>query len=243
MSVLSAGSLSDLMIGGLAMLKRRPSVSGVLFGLLTFKPQLGLMLPVMLAVTRQWRCIASASATILVLVVATGALFGFSVWSAWFTLALPAQNYILQESRDVFVAYMPTPFMSMRALGMALPLAWAVQAIISAGALGGVIWTFRKSRDAELSNALLLTASLLATPYAFPYDTVVLVWVVARLRERADQALADDVLALLVWALPVAAFGLGSLGIPVAAWILVAYFLRLLARLKAQDSAPLPLAV
>jgi uncharacterized membrane protein len=52
-----------LLIGGLSLLDRRPIVSGILFGLLMIKPQLGLLLPLMLALTARWRCIASAAVT------------------------------------------------------------------------------------------------------------------------------------------------------------------------------------
>ena len=71
---------SALMIAGLAQLGRRPILSGVCFGLLTIKPQLGLLLPLMLLLTGQWRTIAAAVVTTAALVVATGLLFGFDIW-------------------------------------------------------------------------------------------------------------------------------------------------------------------
>jgi len=71
---------SALMIAGLAQLGRRPILSGVCFGLLTIKPQLGLLLPLMLLLTGQWRAIAAAVVTTAALVVATGLLFGFDIW-------------------------------------------------------------------------------------------------------------------------------------------------------------------
>jgi alpha-1,2-mannosyltransferase len=49
-----------LLIGGFAILDRRPIVAGILFGILTIKPQFGLLLPVMLVWTGRWRVIASA---------------------------------------------------------------------------------------------------------------------------------------------------------------------------------------
>ncbi len=62
-----------LLVGGLLQLDRRPLLAGVLFGLLTIKPQLGLLLPVMLALTGRWRVIAAAAATIAVLAAVTAA--------------------------------------------------------------------------------------------------------------------------------------------------------------------------
>src|SRR5262249_10333647 len=53
-----------LLIGGLTQLDRRPLFAGVLFGILSIKPQLGILLPVMLALTGRWRIIGAAAATI-----------------------------------------------------------------------------------------------------------------------------------------------------------------------------------
>ena len=50
-----------LLIGGLLNLDRRPVLAGVLFGILTIKPQLGLLLPVMLLLERRWLTIAVGS--------------------------------------------------------------------------------------------------------------------------------------------------------------------------------------
>src|SRR6516165_80689 len=59
--------VAALLIGGLISLDRRPILAGVLFGLLCIKPQLGLLIPLMLALTGRWRVIVAAAATIAVL--------------------------------------------------------------------------------------------------------------------------------------------------------------------------------
>ena len=46
-----------LALSGFTLLPRRPILAGVMFGLLTFKPQLGIMIPVALLAMRQWRAI------------------------------------------------------------------------------------------------------------------------------------------------------------------------------------------
>ena len=50
-----------LLAGGLIQLDRRPLLAGVLFGMLSIKPQLGVLLPLMLALTGRWRTIAAAN--------------------------------------------------------------------------------------------------------------------------------------------------------------------------------------
>ena len=51
-----------LLIGGLINLDRRPVLAGVLFGILTIKPQLGLVLPLVVMASGRWRTGAAASA-------------------------------------------------------------------------------------------------------------------------------------------------------------------------------------
>ncbi|WP_164076627.1 glycosyltransferase 87 family protein, partial [Stenotrophomonas maltophilia] len=55
-SFLSAGLIGF----GLVLLARRPALAGVLIGLLAFKPQFGLVLPVVLVLGGHWRAALSA---------------------------------------------------------------------------------------------------------------------------------------------------------------------------------------
>ena len=72
-----------LMGGALVLLDRRPLVAGILFGLLVYKPQYGLLLPVVLGVSGRWKCFAAAAATVVLLTLATTLAFGASVWGAF----------------------------------------------------------------------------------------------------------------------------------------------------------------
>src|SRR5580700_8145034 len=72
-----------LLIGGLANLDRRPIVAGILFGILTIKPQFGLLLPVMLVMTGRWRVIAAAVITTAALVALTAVWFGTDIWTEY----------------------------------------------------------------------------------------------------------------------------------------------------------------
>ena len=73
---LSAG----LMLGAARLLTKHPVVAGVLFGLLTYKPQLGLMVPVALLAARQWICIVSAALTLVLIIASTSWWFGIEAW-------------------------------------------------------------------------------------------------------------------------------------------------------------------
>src|SRR6266481_6505738 len=62
------GLLTAALLGAaLLMLTRQPLLSGTLFGLLAYKPQFALVIPIALLASNQWRAIAAAAATIMAL--------------------------------------------------------------------------------------------------------------------------------------------------------------------------------
>ena len=67
----------------LVLMERRPRLSGILLGLLTFKPQIGILFPFALLVSRKWRVIGSAIATSVVLIVISTFVFGYQLWSSF----------------------------------------------------------------------------------------------------------------------------------------------------------------
>jgi alpha-1,2-mannosyltransferase len=224
-----------LMICGLSLMDRRPLLAGVAIGLLTIKPQLGLLLPLMLVMTGRWRVIGSATVTVLALVAATTAIYGADIWIDYVKVVMPMQTSVLETGGGVMVPMMPTPFQNMRVVGLPLEICWAIQAVVSVLAAAAVIWTFMKRRDPALSIALLITATFLATPYAFNYDMVVFGWVIALLWSRPDQTMLDHRLSVAVWLLPVLTIALGLMYIPLSSGVLIAFAARLIWRLRRAD--------
>lgn len=220
-----------LLIGGLSLLERRPIVSGILFGVLTIKPHLGVFLPLMLVMTGQWRCIAAAAATAVVLLASATAIFGTDIWSAYLDLSLPKQREILEYASGILPAMMPTAFMNARVAGLPLGWAWALQAAVSVAAVAAVVWTYWRRRDPVLSTALLVTATFLVTPYIFNYDMVVFGWVLMQLRAHEGTRLADDRLAMVVWTLPLTTTMLGLAQIPISFLALAIFAARLVWRM------------
>jgi hypothetical protein len=223
-----------LLAGGLINIDRRPVLAGVLFAFLTFKPQLGLLLPIMLLLTGRWRVIAAAVATAALLFLTTVLAFGWHVWTDYFASAVPTQNAFWSRATGFFMPMMPTVFMNARLAGFPVNVGYALQAIVSVAAIGAVIWAFWRRRAAVLSNALLVTATLAVLPFAFNYDLVVFGWVLMKLIDRPDNTALDYSLMLGVWTLPVTAALLGFAGLPVSSLMLVAFGARLVWKLQRQ---------
>ena len=225
-----------LLIGGLAQLDRRPVLSGALFGILSIKPQLGFLLPVMLVLTGRWRVIAAVGATIAVLAALTCAAFGTKVWADYLHLAMPTQSRAITEGSGFFVVNMPTAFMNLRLIGLPAPLTYALQGAISAATLAATVWVFARPRDPVLSMAFFVSATFLFTPYAFNYDMVAFGWVTVRLMDRADNGRWDYALLLAVWAVPFLTIPMGLAHIPGSFLPILALTARLAWRVVRADA-------
>ena len=79
------GCLSFAILGGgLCLMVQRPKVAGLLLGLLIYKPQLAVMLPVALIAGRAWQTLTSALLSALLVIVLSALLFGGDSWLAFF---------------------------------------------------------------------------------------------------------------------------------------------------------------
>jgi hypothetical protein len=231
-----------LLIGGLLALDRRPILAGVLFGILTVKPQIGLLLPVILLLERRWLTIASAVVTTAILVALTSLLFGWHIWVEFYQKVIPQQHWLTENGGGLLYAVVPTVFYAGRLLFLPLSVAWAIQGVVSAAALAALVWVYWKRRDPALSLAYLVTATFLVTPYILNYDMVAFGFVVALLRDRPDNTMRDHWLLLAVWSLPVTMMFAGAVLIPLAPIVLIAFACWLLRRLAqgGQREAQLP---
>jgi len=225
-----------LLIGGLANLDRRPIIAGILFGILTIKPQLGLLLPVLLVLGGHWRVISSAIATTALLVAATAIWFGPDIWIQYLHKVAPQQHDLLNVAGVMGWPIVASAFVNARLVGLPDNHAWMVQGVVSACAFGAVVWTFWRKRDPVLSQALYVTATFLFSPWILNYDMVVFGWTVALLRQRGNEALIDQCLSLAIWMLPFLMFPFGFAHIPSALLILPLFAFRLLWRLAHDTS-------
>jgi alpha-1,2-mannosyltransferase len=75
---------AGLFAGALHYLNRKPVVAGLLIGLLTFKPHLGLLIPFVLMVSRCWRVFFSASVTSISFAAMSWLILGSEAWAAFF---------------------------------------------------------------------------------------------------------------------------------------------------------------
>jgi hypothetical protein len=168
------GLLTAALLGAaLLMLTRQPLLSGTLFGLLAYKPQFALVIPIALLASNQWRAIAAAAATIMALSVLSVATFGTEIWYA-FAASTDMSRKLLLQNGDVGFEKLQSMFAVVRMWGGGLPLAYIAQGAISIAAVCGVAWTWHGSSDFNIKAALLTIATLLASPHTLDYDLMIL---------------------------------------------------------------------
>jgi hypothetical protein len=168
------GFLTAALIGGsLLLIERRPLVAGVLIGLLSYKPQFGLLFPLVLALDRRWQTFGAAALTALALAAASWIAFGAESWRAFVEWMPVTGSAVFVEGRAGLFK-LQSLFGLVRWLGGGNTLAWALQgALIAALAVVvGVVW--RRPIPFELKAAALAAGALLATPYLYIYDLAAL---------------------------------------------------------------------
>lgn len=173
------GFLTAALIGGtLGLLERHPALAGICLGLLTYKPQFGVLFPIALIADRRWLTIAVATLTAIALAALSWLVFGSVSWEAFVHWA-PLSSHALIDQGALDWYRLQSVFAFTRAHGGSEPLAWTVQGAVSLALAVGLAWLWKSRVAFDLKAAALATGALLATPYLFMYDLVVLAVAVA----------------------------------------------------------------
>jgi len=234
--------LSAALIGaGAGWLDRRPVLAGVAFGLLAFKPHLGLLLPVALIAGARWKTFAAAAVTVALFAGASVAAFGVEAWRGF--LANGALARATLELGLVEPGKMVSAFAAVRVLGGPTGLAYAAQGCIAVGAALGLGWAIRKRPSGGAEAALIVLAASLASPFLLDYDLAMLAFPLAWL---AMQGVAngfrpwEKITLVAAYVLPVVARPLAmSAHLPLAPLALATLFVLILRRVaNAEDIAP-----
>jgi arabinofuranan 3-O-arabinosyltransferase len=173
------GFFTTALIGGtLCLLERRPVLAGVCLGLLTYKPQFGLLFPIVLIADRRWLTIFVAAAVALALAALAWLVFGTASWLA-FLEGISATSRVVLGEGGADWNRLQSVFGFVRAHGAGETLAWSVQAAAALAVAVALVVLWRSRAAYELKAAALTSGALLATPYVYMYDLVVLAVAVA----------------------------------------------------------------
>jgi hypothetical protein len=206
---------SAIFIFGLSLLATQPFVGGAVLGLLVMKPQLGVLLPVAFLASRQWRAIAGAAVSSLVLLALAGLVFGPDSYRAFFAMSGKYAGF-MELSRWKWSEF-ASVFAFFRFFGVPQPIALGLQGI---AALAAAVLTWRAwAAQAEHRGAILAASTLLVPPYLLTYDSVLLIVPLAALLRDPGRPWRVAAVWLCLLAPVLSYFGLypGPSTIPLAA--------------------------
>ena len=228
------GFLTAALLGGaLHWLDRRPWLAGVLIGLLAYKPQFGVLIPVALLAGGRWSTIGAAVATIAALLAVSFVTLGDGVWHAFADSMTFTQTVVLEQG-GIGWEKIQSVFSAMRMWGAGVHLAYAVQIALALMLAASLAWLWQSNAPFELKASALATASLLATPYVLDYDLVALaVGIVFFVRHGLSRGFRTFEISLLAaaWMVPLLSRGVaGATGIPLGLLVLLAFYVFTLRR-------------
>jgi arabinofuranan 3-O-arabinosyltransferase len=164
------GFLTAAIVGAVLLaLESRPWLAGLFLGLLTYKPQFGLLFPLVLLLDGNWRALAFAIVATSVLLALAWLAFGAAPFAAFLHFLPQTANEILHHGKAGFDKQQSVYGLA-RWLGAGDNAAWLAHGVVAAIAATAAVWLWKKDVRFALKAAGLAAAALLATPYLYMYD-------------------------------------------------------------------------
>jgi hypothetical protein len=213
--------MSGIFVAGISLTGSSPSWAGAIIGLMVFKPQLALLLPVAMLAGREWRVIVGALLSTSAMLLIALLLFGWSTYQSFFDI-LPHYVAFMRDARLPW-SEVASPFALARFVGLSQVAALSMHSIIATVAtiLAARAWWLKLDERVPI----LAAAALLIPPYLLTYDGLFLIIPVGwMIRQRHPYALALTWLCCLVpvlsfyvpWRLP----NLISIAALISLWVL-----------------------
>lgn len=180
------GFLTAALVGSVLLaLEEMPGVSGVLLGLLSIKPQFGVLFPIVLLAGGYWRTFIWAALTVAALTALTSLAFGPAATMDFIHgLSTAAQSHLARGG--LAPNNMQSVFGLTRWMGVSESAAFLFQIATAIGAAAALIVLWRSSSEFALKAAGTVPAILLATPYVLVSDLVMLSIAIAFLHRQRE---------------------------------------------------------
>ena len=231
--------VAALLGGALLLLDRRPIVAGLLIGLMSFKPHMGILIPFALLAGRHWTAFTSAAVTTIGFALISSAVVGIDAWAA-FLNSLSAISHYVETGANPWPR-MTSLFTGLRMLGVESTAAYAAQIASAIMAAVVVSWVWWRGAALAMRAAVLAAAIPLATPYAFDYDLAILAIPMALIATdgyRRGWLAGEREVLILTWLTPLVATNLAAgVGVHVGYLCVLTLFLTCVRRAMAPRDA------
>lgn len=152
-------------------LETRPKLSGLMTGLMIIKPHMAVLMPILYLRRKAWTAIASAAATVAVLVTLSILVFGVDLWRTYLESTSQSQLNLIHATHTFFAKMMPTLPPALFAYGFPAGFVWSAQAVVATIVII-LMWRFQPA-DPYRAGLAAAVATFLILPYAFNYDMTV----------------------------------------------------------------------
>ncbi len=159
---------------GIYFIEANPTLSGVMFGLLAYKPQLAVLPIMILVLNKKWRIVLwsciSGAASILI----SGLIFGCNSW-ANFTNSLGGSSNHFLQAWETYWQINPSFYSVIRLSGVEGTAAYILLALSSVAVIVLICRIWRATESSALKGSALILGIPFVMPYFLQYDLVILV--------------------------------------------------------------------
>jgi hypothetical protein len=219
-----------LLGAGLLLLHREPLLSGVLLGLVTCKPNLAFIIPLVLIAGRKWKALASMAIMVLLMFISSAMLFGLKTWKAFVDNA----QFVRLILESGAAPGLPSIFGTARMLSASVNTAYLLQMVSAIIIIGVVCYVWWRIKKPEISNPILVLGILLSTPYLLVNDLALLAIPLAYFvwqNYDKNMKLYELIILILVWGLPLYSPAIAGLThVQVGPFILMAFMVIIFRR-------------
>jgi len=192
----------------------RPILGGICFGLMLIKPQMAVLVPLSLALRRDWTAIGSGAVTVVVLVAGTTLAYGVQPWHDLLFATGPFLAQLINARGSFFGLMSTSAATAAFSVGAPFWLAMTIQAAFSAFALYVVVASALRKVPLREYALLTSTATFLVLPYGFNYDMTVPVIGALYVMSATERSSMDWRLAFYGFIAPQLGMVLAATGVP-----------------------------
>jgi arabinofuranan 3-O-arabinosyltransferase len=168
------GCLTAALIGlSLVSLERRPRLSGLWLGLLSYKPHFGILFPFALLASRNWRTLACAGVVAAALAGLATMAFGQETWGFFIDAVFNRNPAALNADGGVSINLFSV-YGLLRWTGANVRIAWAGHLAVAVSVILATSVLWAKPIPHSLKAAAFCAGSLMITPYVQYYDFCIL---------------------------------------------------------------------
>ena len=209
-------------------LEERPKLSGMMTGLMIIKPHMAVLMPILFLRRKAWTAMASATATVALLVGISILFFGIELWQIYLANTSQTQLNLLHATHTYFAKMMPTVSPALFAYGFPPQFVWPTQVAVAAIVIV-LMWRFQPA-DAHRAGLAAAVATFLILPYAFNYDMTVVGLASLLILTRASRSLRiwPALFAATIFLLATFITYMNKAGFWIAPLLLGAFLLQLL---------------